>query len=195
MSRKELRLFCAIDLPDEIRQQASQRIAHLRAAFPNVRASWERPEKMHVTLKFLGEIPESKLVALSDACSVAAARVERFPLEVSEAGAFSKHRQPQVLWLGISDPTGRLRELHEALEQACATVGFPREDRPFHPHVTIARIRQKAGARELQLMHQEFPFQPNTFEVPELVLVKSDFGPGGSRYTHMSRHPLRTAQL
>lgn len=184
------RIFCAVELPDEVKSRVAEHIKRLRSEFPHARASWEKPEKLHITLKFLGEVEPSRVEDLSRAASHAASRVEPFRLTIDEAGAFPPHGQPRVLWLGIEDSSGRLAALQSSLEDACAAAGFPREPRPFKPHLTLARLRSPQGARELAAAHREAHFEPQDFNVSELVVMRSELGPGGSRYTPLSRRPF-----
>jgi 2'-5' RNA ligase len=188
-----MRVFCAVELPDELRSHVGERVRRLRAEFSDVRASWEKPEKLHITLKFLGDIERARIAVLSSAAARAVAGVEPFELTINEPGSFPPHGQPRVLWLGIVDVFGRLAFMQRALEEECAAVGFPREPRAFKPHLTLARIRSPHGARELAAAHRETPFEPQRFKVSELVVMLSELGPGGSRYTPLSRHPVGSA--
>jgi 2'-5' RNA ligase len=186
--RTPLRVFCAIELPDEIRSHVAERIRRLRADFLDVRASWEKPEKLHVTLKFLGDTEPARVEQLSLAASRAVANLEPFELTIGEPGAFPPHGHPRVLWLGIRDASGSLALMQSALETECAADGFPREPRPFKPHLTLARIRSPHGAHELAATHRETPFESQRFKVSELIVMRSELGPSGSRYTPLSRH-------
>lgn len=185
-----MRVFCAVELPDELRSLAAERARRLRTEFPDVRASWERPEKLHITLKFLGDVEPARVGALSGAAARAVATLEPFELTVEEPGTFPSHGQPRVLWLGIVDASGMLALMQRALESECAAAGFPRESRAFKPHLTLARVRSPQGAQELAAAHRETPFAPQRFKVSELVVMRSELGPGGSRYTPLSRHRL-----
>src|ERR1700755_932085 len=100
---KPLRVFCAIELPDSVRSRVAERVRRLRSEFPDVRASWERPEKLHITLKFLGDVESARIERLSSAAARAVASIEPFELTIDEPGSFPPHGQPRVLWLGISD--------------------------------------------------------------------------------------------
>lgn len=184
------RVFCAVALPDALKELVSQHIALLRQAIPDVRASWDRPEKLHITLKFLGDIERSRVPSLSHAAESAAQTVKPFELSIEGAGAFPTHGPPRVLWLGICDSSGGLAHLHKQLEEECARENFKREQRPFHPHLTIARLRSPGGARRLAALHQETGFNPQTFNVRELLVIRSELGPSGSRYTEISKHKL-----
>jgi len=186
-----MRVFCAVELPAEVRARAAAHIESLRSAMPDARASWDRAEKLHVTIKFLGEIEAARVPALSQAASRAVACVQPFALAIEGAGAFPSKGPPRVLWLGVTDSNGGLARLQGSLEEASTEEGFPREKRPFHPHLTIARLRQPQGARRLAALHRERGFAPAHFQVTELLVIRSELGPGGSRYTEISRHPLK----
>jgi 2'-5' RNA ligase len=188
--RTPLRVFCAVELPDELRTRVGERMRRLRSEFSDVRAAWEKPEKLHITLKFLGDIEQARVEALSSAASRVVASLEPFELTIDEPGTFPPHGQPRVLWLGIVDASGRLAFMQHALETECAAVGFPRESRAFKPHLTLARMRSPHGARELADAHRETPFEPQRFKVSELIVILSELGPDGSRYTPLSRHRL-----
>ena len=193
VSASSLRVFCAIELPAEVRARAADRIARLREAVPEVRASWERTEKLHITLKFLGEIDSERVEALSVAASRATQNTRSFTLAIEGAGAFPPRGNPRILWLGINDSSGSLACLQSRLEEECATTGFAREERAFHPHLTLARIRAPQGARKLASVHQKTGFAAMEFAVADLIVMRSELGPGGSRYTEISRHRFKTA--
>jgi 2'-5' RNA ligase len=190
-SLSSLRVFCAVALPPGVRASAAAHIEELRSAVPDARASWDSAEKFHITVKFLGEVEAGRVASLSLAASRAAACAQPFALAIEGAGAFPSKGLPRVLWLGVTDSSGGLARLQSSLEDASAEEGFPREKRPFHPHLTIARLRQPQGARRLAVLHQERGFAPAPFHVEELIVIRSEPGPGGSRYTEISRHALR----
>jgi RNA 2',3'-cyclic 3'-phosphodiesterase len=189
------RVFCAIELPEVLKSLVGEHARRLREAFPHVRASWERPEKIHITLKFLGDVEVSRIEQLSRAAGRAAAHVEPFELTIAGPGAFPPHGPPRVLWLGIEDASGQLSNLQRSLEDECAAAGFQRDSRPFKPHLTLARLRTPHGARELADAHRAASFEPQTFNVSELVLMRSELGPGGSRYTPLSHHALGKGEV
>ncbi len=184
------RLFCAITLSPEVRSRAAEHIARLRAALPRVRASWERTEKLHLTLKFFGNVEPARAPALSLALDRAADSTNAFNLSIADAGSFPTHGPPRVLWLGVRDSSNTLAQLHQALENECAAAGFPREERPYHPHLTLARLRSPTGTRELASLHKETGFPALDLTVNEIILMRSHLDPNGSRYTVLSRHSL-----
>ena len=183
-----------MELPPEARARAAAHAASLRERFKEVRASWPRAENLHLTLKFLGEIEEARVALLSAAAARSAEESEPFELTIEGAGAFPPRGAPRVLWLGVTDAAGGLARLQGRLEAECAGSGFKREERPFHPHLTLARLRAPQGARALAQFHEETGFAPAAFRVAELVVMRSELGPGGSRYTPLSRHRLGPRQ-
>lgn len=191
-NKQKWRVFCAIELPTEVRVRAAEHAARLRERATNVRASWPRAENLHLTLKFLGEIERSRVEELSNAATRAVQNTRPFNLIIEGAGAFPTRGVPRVIWLGIKDSSDGLSRLQSNLEAECVNIGFPREERPFHPHLTLARIRAPQGARELARLHQETGFEAIEFNVTELSVMRSELGPGGSRYTGISSHNFQT---
>jgi len=185
------RLFVAIELPPCVRQTVQNHIDHLRQAVPEARASWAREENVHLTIKFLGDTPVTKVEALSQATQRAAHQVSPFELVIGDCGAFPPRGQPRVLWIGIKDQTNNLTKLYGVLEDECANVGFAREGRPFHPHFTIARLRQPHAARRLAQLHKEIGFNPVPVKISDVCLVRSELKSEGSRYTVLSRQEFQ----
>ncbi|HEX8131641.1 MAG TPA: RNA 2',3'-cyclic phosphodiesterase [Pyrinomonadaceae bacterium] len=189
-----MRIFCAVELPEDVRARIAAHIARLRemATQASLKISWERAEKLHLTLKFLGEIEAGRVEALTRAANRAACVGGKFEVSLREAGAFPPHGNPRVLWLGLHDETGGLAQLQRRLEAECERENFPREARPFRPHITIARIRTpNAAARHVAQLHRETDFAPAAFDVGEFVVMQSRLEASGSRYTPLSRHELK----
>jgi 2'-5' RNA ligase len=207
------RTFIAIELPSNIRQSIKQHIDQLRAVFPGVRASWTREDNLHLTLKFLGNVPVERIPALSNAVTAAAHEIKPFDLAICDCGIFPPHGRPKVLWIGCAnvppashsrdaESTGfqpasstsplplALSSVHAALEDRCAAAGFAREPRSFHPHLTIARLRESKGSRALAEHHKHLGFAAQTFTVSELVVFRSELSSKGSKHTALARHEL-----
>lgn len=182
------RLFVAVELTASLRARVRDHIDRLRHTVPDARASWAREENLHLTLKFLGDTPVSKVPALSTAIERATAKVSSFDTNVGGCGAFPLSGQPRVLWIGIGDPAGSLARLSSALEDECDQAGFSREERPFHPHLTVARLRHPHGARRLAELHNEMGFDPVLLSVRDVCLIRSELRSEGSRYTVIARH-------
>jgi 2'-5' RNA ligase len=192
--KQRRRIFCAVELSENVRARIAAHVLLLQeAARSPLRISWERAEKLHLTLKFLGELEFAQVDALTHALQRAVGSIEQFELVMQEAGTFPLHGNPRVLWLGLRDETHRLAQLQEQLETECAQEGLPREARPFHPHITIARIRTpNAAARSIASLHREIKFGPVSFTVNEVTIMQSQLGAVGSHYTPLSRHQLKT---
>jgi 2'-5' RNA ligase len=114
-----------------------------------------------------------------------------FQIGVGETGVFPRPSRPQVLWIGVSDSSGQLTALQEKFENECAAAGFPKEDRAYRPHLTIARLRKPESARSLAEAHLKMKFEPIDVEVKELVVFRSELSPRGSKYTVISAADLR----
>ena len=192
--QRQRRIFCAVELPEDARALVAAHIARLREASPSsLKITWERAEKLHLTLKFLGEQESARVAALTRAAQRAAESVERFCVTMRETGAFPLSGNPRVIWFGLNDDTHRLARIHGQLETEAEGEGFPRESRAFHPHITIARIRiPNDAARHVANLHRELKFVPVSFTVTQLVVMHSQLGAGGSRYTPLSTHLLKT---
>ena len=184
------RVFCATEISEEVRTRLANHIQILRQTVPNANASWSRPENIHLTLKFFGDVDRGQTEKLS----VVAARVVKeftpFEISVGETGTFPKQAQPRVLWVGVEDPSGNLASLQKQLENECAKEGFPKEGRAFRPHLTLARIRSPQGSRTLGEIHTKIGFAATEVVASELLLMRSELSSEGSQYTVISRHRL-----
>lgn len=182
------RLFIAIEIPDSVRRLVRQHIDRLRAALPEVRASWTREQNLHLTLKFLGNTPVAKAEELSRAVQRAAAKVPPFELVIRDCGLFPARGKPKVLWIGMSDSSGNLDHLYRLLEEECEQLGFPRETRSFHPHLTIARLREAQG--DVGELHKSNAFPAVEVIARDVCVIRSELSNQGSRYTTIARHAL-----
>ncbi|HEY8184432.1 MAG TPA: RNA 2',3'-cyclic phosphodiesterase, partial [Pyrinomonadaceae bacterium] len=185
------RVFCAIELPETARALILRHIARLKDAVPDAKASWNRDANLHLTIKFLGEIPRSSVPDISTAASRAVMGVAPFSIRLEQTGSFPRGAQPRVLWVGIEDSFGQLNELHALLEKGLASLGFDRDSRPFHPHLTVARLRQPRHARTLAAAHKDLAFEPVEIEVSELLVIRSELSSEGSKYSIISRHEMK----
>lgn len=186
-----MRLFCAVELSDEARAGASEHIALLHDAELKAGVRWERPDKLHITMKFFGEITENRIVDLTQAVERASGMCDEFTATLEGTGTFPPRALPRVWWLGVGDETGGLQKLYERLETECAVSGFAPDERRFHPHITIGRTgRSPKEVVGLAHLHRTAEFAPIRFKVTELVVMKSELGAGGSRYTVLTRHKL-----
>ena len=171
------RVFCAVELPHEVRVQLQDHIAKLRKEIPDVAASWSRVENIHLTVKFFGNTAVDRIETISAAIDQAVKGFAPFEIGVGNTGTF----RTQVLWIGVTDPAGKLATLHERIGS---------EERAYRPHLTIARIRNPKGARRLADAHLKMQFENVSVRVNEVVLFRSELSPKGSKYTAISNHRL-----
>ena len=191
-----VRLFVAIELPDGVRSALSQVQAYMRERSALQKLRWVKPEGVHLTLKFLGEVADSQQTAIEDALDAAVAEIPTFELTLGKLGKFGGRQNPRILWVdvdGDEEALEALGALHSQIEGAMAKLGFPPEGRAFAPHLTLARVPQERGsevARPLTRAIDECAPPEGVITVDDIVLMRSDLGPGGANYTPLHRVPL-----
>jgi 2'-5' RNA ligase len=181
-------VFCAVELPQGVLQRVTQHIGVLKEAAPDAKASWSRAGNIHLTLKFLGDIPRASVQNLSGAAVQAVAGLEPFTIRLEQSGVFPPHGSPRVLWIGVNDFEGKLVKLQLRLEDEAERLGFQKEGRAFHPHITLARLRKPENARLLAAAHKATQFEAVEFTAAELLVIRSELSSEGSKYTTISRH-------
>ena len=189
-----LRVFVAVELPEGTRAALEGVQARLAAARLPLRLV--RPEGMHLTLAFIGDIPAARVPALTGAIEQAAAGVPVFTLRAEGLGMFPNARRPRVVWAGVQgDPADRARldAVHAALIPALAAAGFTADPR-FDPHLTLARVTDRATAAEAAALGttvQELALPGGLdFTVAHISLMRSDLRPSGAVYTRLAAIPL-----
>ena len=184
-----LRAFLAIDLPGSLRAALARYQENLKQSGADVR--WGPVGNIHLTLKFFGQLPESEVEPICQAALGVAVGVPPLNLQVAGAGAFPNPRSPRVVWVGLAGDLEPLGVLYRRLEAAFASLGHLPEGRPFHPHLTLGRVRSPAGRERLTRMLQEVdPPQCPGFRVGEMILFRSQLSPQGSTYTPLKVIPL-----
>lgn len=185
-----MRTFLAIEIFPELRAEIEKLRDRLRRVDAHVK--WVESHNTHLTLKFLGEIPEGSLEQAKQIIAAAAASAEPFELHIHGAGRFPPYSSNvRVLWVGAEDATGTLKRLHHQLDTAFTSLGVEREDKPFSGHITLGRLKQPRSAKQLiaaidAAADVDIGMQP----VKELVLFKSDLTPGGPVYSPLARIAL-----
>jgi len=185
-----LRCFVAVPLSEAVRAALAGLQRVLRGRVPDG-FRWDRQENLHITLKFLGDVPVADLPAVFGAASRAAARAEATELAVVGVGAFPRPSRPRVLIAQLSDPGGCVSALTRALEDELSELGFARDDRAFHPHVTLARAKGPNRPPDLsdELAEVDTSSVPEVV-VEELAVYQSDLRPSGAVYTVLSAEAL-----
>ena len=180
-----MRLFIAIELPDDIRTQLMELQRVLRPL--ESAAKWVAPESIHVTLKFLGEVPEKRVPQIDSA--LAGLSWKPFTINVHGVGFFPGARSPRVFWAGMDAPT--MQGLTEALDTRMEPLGFEREKRAFRPHITLARAKTSRLNAELVTASAAFAERRfGSFVADRIYLVQSTLKPAGSVYTTLKKYSL-----
>ena len=190
---KLLRLFVALEPPDSVRRRLGALQAELkRAAGPAADdAKWVAAENLHLTLQFLGGVPEERRGAVEAAIGEAAATASPLHLDVHGAGAFPSGRRARVLWAGIQGDVAPLGALVLELGRRLAALGFPSEERPFSAHLTLARARDPRGLPGLAAALARCAEGPSArWPVQEVVLFQSHLSSRGPRYEALARCQL-----
>jgi 2'-5' RNA ligase len=176
-----MRLFFAIELGESLLDLIERETTALVAEAPEL--SWTSREKRHLTLKFLGDVPDDAATRLAEAATQVAGRHRPIEMAIHEVGAFPNFRRARVVWLGVEQEP-RLELLHHDLEIACEQVGFEVEGRPFRPHITLARIRSPLpGERARGLARVARTVRLRATEMVEgITLFQSILAPSGAQY-------------
>lgn len=184
-----MRLFLAINIDPAIRRAVADATEPLRVAAPSL--AWIAEPKLHLTLKFLGETEPDAAARLGPAMDAVASRHRPFAMRLRHVGAFPNFRRARVVWMGV-EPSPRLELLHHDVEVACADAGFPLDGRPFRPHVTIARVRQRPEEpvlRALSRAAKRVDYEEEMM-VGSIDLMRSTQGSAGSSYDRLHASPL-----
>jgi 2'-5' RNA ligase len=143
-----LRTFVAIELDESIKTELQQVQDLLAAQIAPRSVRWVRPAGIHLTLKFLGDTPQDKIEAIQAALVQATVTAQPFAIALAGLGCFPDLRRPQVVWVGLSEPTGALMQLRDSVESFVAPLGFPTERRAFRPHLTLGRVSRNVSSAE-----------------------------------------------
>jgi len=177
-----LRAFIAITPPTTLQQT----MAEVRQVFERLPLPWRwvTPDHIHLTLRFLGNVPDESVTRLHQAMEQAAQGQTAFPLRARALGCFPHPARARVLWVGLDDHSQALGRLHERLMDVLTPLGFPPEDRPFHPHLTLARVQSRMPSSKLLSMLQTYQKRDfGEFLVTQLHLVQSQLQRGGALHT------------
>lgn len=183
-----IRAFIAIRLPGDILQVLGAVAGELKPRVADRAVTWVKPERMHLTLRFLGDTPVSQLEALSAALDVAAAQHRTFVLQLGQLGAFPTERRPRVIWVGLGGETEAAAALQKALDAVLVPLGWRPDSKKFSPHLTLGRVKREDDRINLPWGKAVVP---TAFTVSEIHLIESELRPNGPLYT--VRHSSRLA--
>lgn len=186
----KVRTFIAAEIPREVQDRAASLIARLQGS--DAKVKWVRPEQLHWTLKFLGDVELEEIPAVCARVTEAVADIRAFDVEAHGAGAFPDPRRPRTVWLGVSRGAEEMVELHAAVERSLVPLGFRAEGRKFRPHVTIGRVRNSpVGIAELgRLITENADFDGGVSTVFEVVVFSSELHRDGPTHQPLAHIPL-----
>jgi 2'-5' RNA ligase len=181
-----VRTFIAVSLPVTVQLA----LANLQYQELLPGWNWVKPENMHITLRFLGNTTSKQLEQVTKACCKAVSNLHAFNMRVHKTGVFPNWGRPQVYWAGLAGQTANLQNLANQLEKALVAMGLPAADKPFRPHITLARCRGLCPAVVGERLQQSGQHLDTEFAVESITVFRSDLTPQGSVYK-----PLQVIQL
>ena len=187
-----MRVFIAVFPPSEVVDALAALVARVRRAGDSI--SWVKPDNLHYTLRFLGELDERRVEAVRRAAAQAVIGLAPFAAVLGTPGAFPDFRRPRVLWIGLDEGREPLELLARSLDEALRREGFGPPDKPFRAHLTVGRVREGAGHGGGEAAGRLAGERaPGRFTVGALTVVHSTLDPRGSIYRPLGEYPLRGA--
>jgi 2'-5' RNA ligase len=191
-----MRLFIGVELDDRTRAAAADAAEQLRRrlqrAAPDLHARWVAAPNLHITLWFIGEVPDANAAALAGALGATAFATPAFDLALSGCGAFPPSGPPRVFWIGVAAGGGRMLDLHRELEGRLRPLGYEPERRAYSAHLTIARVKDpgRAAARAVRGALAATRADCGTCPIAAVTLFRSRLSPHGATYEPLLRVPL-----
>lgn len=189
-TQEKIRTFVAIQISVELQEELGRFLAELKKKHADVK--WVNHDSIHLTLKFLGNLTASQIEMVIAAVQQACEGVSEFHLKTGERGAFPNLKRPKVFWVGLSyanDPT--LINLQSKIEAVLAEIGFEKETRKFHAHLTIGRVRRFKNMDDVVQKFMEYDLAEIEFDVQEVLIMKSVLTPKGAVYSIQKAIPLK----
>jgi len=182
-----IRAFIALPIPSDVKEEFAAIQTQLRESHADVK--WDTPEKFHITLKFLGDIEAAQAISIAGELQNSIGSLSGFEVSYDSLGAFPNPIKPRVVWIGTQQ-NEHVVELQERVERVCESFGFAKEDRPFHSHVTLGRVRGGQNLNRLTARLNSITFQPLIARCTEIRIMRSELKPAGSVYTLLNSIPL-----
>lgn len=186
-----IRVFLAVELSSDVREKLFSLQQQLKTTLPPI--NWVRPESIHLTLKFLGYVEPSSVTQLFSALEPIGEKHAPFSVDVQGLGVFPQVKHPRIFWVGLIGNTRALHDLEFEIEAVLEPLGFPPEEKTYHPHLTLARIKRenaKVGSTLIQTRALESDQHLGTLNVDGLTLFQSDLDSSGAKYTSLWTVPF-----
>jgi 2'-5' RNA ligase len=186
-----VRCFVAVDVSAAVRAAVAEAQARLRTAAGRADVRWTDPSQLHITLQFLGAVPDERVPEVAAALAGSCAGIGPLALEVRGLGGFPGARRPRVVWAGVGGDVERVARLAAAVGAALAPLGYPPEARPFHAHLTLGRVRSPRGLGGLaRALESAGAAALGAWTATEVVLYQSKLRPTGAVYATVASVPL-----
>ena len=176
-----IRTFISFHPPEDIRDEMKKIQFQLKESHADVK--WELPHQLHATIKFLGDVEERSMPDVLSAIRTATIGIKRFAVTYRLVGSFPDNRNPRIVLIGCDDETGTLLQLKNNLDKLLLPLGFAVEDRKFHPHITLGRVKSNRNLSYLTPMLENCTFEPRVAVVEEVCVMKSMLKPQGAEYS------------
>ncbi len=180
------RVFVAIDISDEARRIVAARISAFRNDASSSAIKWIRPDNLHLTLQFVGDVDNGQLQPVVNSVKKISEQFRKFRLSLQGVGAFPSPSKARVLWIGIHDEDSNCVKIKESLEHEFRQLGIAGDRKPVTPHLTVARIKDPRAARPLIEKYLNTEFEPIDFDVAKIVTYESKLLPTGSIYSKIA---------
>lgn len=185
-----IRAFISIEIPQEIKEKISLIQEQLRVIETPI--SWVRLDSIHLTLKFLGNIPEEQIPDIKKCIVTAVSGISPFKVNVKGGGVFPNLNYPRVIWLGLEDKTDSLFKLQKGIDGCLEKIGFEPEERGFTPHLTLGRVKSLKGKNQLiRTIHIYKDIEVGEIYVDRIKLMRSQLNPAGAIYTVLEKVKLK----
>jgi len=184
-----VRTFVAIDMSPSVNRALASLLEQIQSS--GAKAQWIRPENVHLTLSFLGDVDPLHIMDVCSAVSAAASEHDAFQLTCRGLGAFPEIGRPRVVWVGMDEGRGALCSLQAAIATNLDEIGYPKESRRYQPHITLGRVQRSADEHALsQIIEQFSQCEVGETRVDEVLVMSSQLERGGPRYAILGRAPL-----
>jgi len=182
----KIRTFIAIEIPEPIKLSIAKIQEELIRE--NAHITWVKPQNIHITLKFLGEIEESLVDNLSTVLTAVTHQTQPFAVEIQRIGAFPNLKRPKVIWIGAKSENNAMENLALTIEDKVSRLGFEIENRPFKAHLTLGRVKDMSGIDGvMKKLDDNKNFHAGKYTPTEIIIMKSDLTPTGAIYTPLNR--------
>ncbi|MEE4312057.1 MAG: RNA 2',3'-cyclic phosphodiesterase [candidate division KSB1 bacterium] len=182
----KIRTFIAIEIPPHIKKEISEFQRHLMVR--DTRISWPKPDNIHITLKFVGDVETNAITAITEAVEKGVEQIPPFNVKIVGVGTFPSGRKPRILWIGAKSENSLMVKCADNIDQKLEELGYEKETRPFRAHLTLGRVKSQFKIDEvLDRLNESRDFECDDFLASEIIVVQSTLHASGAIYTPLKR--------